>query len=161
MKDYLLRLIAHDRWANALLIDYLKAQPTVPPRTMELCGHIIAAHRFWEKRLSGESVVFKDFDFFPRLSLDECAAESDAYARKWTDFINAMPLPIEAPTISFMARSDQQMTFRIVDVFTQLHGHSIHHRAQISVDLRAAGLEPIYTDYILFCHFAANNPTSA
>jgi uncharacterized damage-inducible protein DinB len=152
MKEFLLKLMAHDRWANATLIAHLKAQTVVPPRSLELCGHIVAAHRFWEKRISGESVVFKDFDFFPRLSLDECAAESEAYAQKWAAYIQAMPLPLEAPAISFMARNDQQMTFRVVDIFTQLHGHSIHHRAQISVDLRAAGLEPIFTDYILYCH---------
>jgi uncharacterized damage-inducible protein DinB len=151
MRDYYLKLMAHDQWANAKLIDYVKTLPDVPPRTIELFGHIVAAHRFWEKRLAGESVVFKDFDFFPRLSLDDCAAESDAFARKWADRIQALPLPLDAHTISFMARNDQRMTFRVVDVFVQLHGHGIHHRAQISVDLRAAGFEPLYTDYILYC----------
>ena len=154
MRDYFLKLFAHEHWANAKLFAALSALPSVPPRTLELCPHIMSAHQFWDKRFAGEDVNSGTFEWFPKLTLSECQALNEVYAQKWARFFTELPLPIDAQTLSYAAQ-DGPVTVRVIDIFTQLHGHSTHHRAQISTDLRIAGIEPLITDYYLFCRETA------
>jgi uncharacterized damage-inducible protein DinB len=149
MLEYVLKLMAHEHWANAELLKALRSLPEVPPRTRELVRHLFAAHMLWDKRFHGEAIA--KFDFFPDVSLDKCAALNESFAEKWRQYLQALPQPLEAQTISFTGLDGNSHTYRVVDVLTQLHSHSVHHRAQIVVDMRAAGLEPVATDYILFC----------
>jgi uncharacterized damage-inducible protein DinB len=151
MLNYLLKLYSHEHWANAQLFGALSKAPAVPKRTQELCAHIMAAHTFWDKRLHGADLNFRTFGFFPSLSLDECAKLNEDFGTHWPGYLRSLPAPLESNTISFVGRDGSPLLFRVVDGLTQLHGHSIHHRAQIAVDMRAAGLEPVVTDYIYYC----------
>ncbi|HEY3295438.1 MAG TPA: DinB family protein [bacterium] len=150
MRAYLQKLFAHEQWANHKLLTALQAAPSVPSRTAELCPHIMAAHGFWEQRLAGEAVDFRRFEWFPQLSVEECLTRNEQSAQHWARYLAALPDPLDRQTLTFPSPNGP-VTLRIVDILTQLHGHSIHHRAQISTDLRAAGLEPVITDYIWFC----------
>ena len=149
MRNYLLNLFAHEEWANAKVIGALRSLLFVPNRTEALLHHLFAAHDLWDKRLRGEE--FKQFDAWPELTLEECAELNRSNAEKWRTFIGALPHPIDAQTVTFVGLDQKKHTLRIMDVLTQLHAHSIHHRAQMMPDMRAAGLEPVATDYILFC----------
>jgi uncharacterized damage-inducible protein DinB len=149
MLEFFLKLMAHEHWANRELLTALKALPVVPPRTRELVRHLFAAHMLWDKRFRGEAI--RQFEAFPDLSLDECAALNETFAEKWRRYLPTLPQPLEAQTISFTGLDGNRYTYRIVDLLTQLHAHSVHHRAQIVVDMRKAGLEPVATDYIIFC----------
>lgn len=149
MLDYILKLMAHEHWANRELLTALTSLPAAPPRTRELVRHLFAAHLLWDKRLHGEEV--RKFAAWPELSLDECGSLNESYADKWRRYLQGLPQPLEAQTISFVGLDGNRHTYRIVDLLTQLHAHSVHHRAQIVVEMRAAGLEPVATDYILFC----------
>jgi uncharacterized damage-inducible protein DinB len=149
MLDYMLKLLRHEQWANTKLLNALNEAPAVPPRTQELLTHMFAAHQFWYKRMQGHDT--KAFNFWPGLSLAECAEQNEDFAQKWAHYLRALPKPLEAQTISFVGRNGNPLTLRVVDFLTQLHGHSIHHRAQIMLDMKAAGLEPVATDYIVYC----------
>jgi uncharacterized damage-inducible protein DinB len=149
MLDYLLKLFRHEQWANAKLLKALTDAPAVPPRTQELLTHMFAAHQFWYQRMLGRDTT--SFNFWPKISLAECAAQNEAFAQKWPDYLRALPQPLDAQTISFIGRNGTPLTLRVVDYLTQLHSHSIHHRAQIMLDMKAAGLEPVATDYIVYC----------
>lgn len=149
MRHYLLKLFTHEHWANQELLTALKASPSVPPRTQELIGHILTAHQFWDLRVHG--VPIPSFDFWPELSLDQCITLNDDYAQKWREYVTALPELIEEQAVVFTALDGTAREFRIVDILLQLHAHSVHHRAQIMLDMKAAGLEPVTTDYLLFC----------
>lgn len=150
MRDYLLKLFAHEHWANSELITALKAAKSVPPRTEELLSHIMSAHRFWDLRVNGQPVP--EFNFWSLHSLDQCEKLNDEYAQqKWPEFIRALADPVEAQTVNFDAFDGIPRQYRAIDILTQLHAHSVHHRAQIMLDMKAAGLEPVTTDYLLYC----------
>jgi uncharacterized damage-inducible protein DinB len=149
MREYLLKLLAHEEWANAKLIAALLALPHVPPRTLELVRHLFAAHALWDKRLNGEAI--KTFDAFPNLSLDECAKLNRIYGEKWRRYLQALPEPLDAQMVTFVGLDKKPHTYRVIDALTQLHAHAVHHRAQMMPDLRAAGLEPVPTDFIRYC----------
>lgn len=149
MLEYFLKLMAHDQWANRELLLVLKALPNVPPRTNELVRHLFAAHILWDKRVHGEAI--QKFDAWPDLSHDECAALNDRFAEKWQHYLKTLPQPLDAQKVSFTGLDGKPHTYRVVDLLTQLHAHGVHHRAQIIADMRAAGLEPVSTDYIRYC----------
>jgi uncharacterized damage-inducible protein DinB len=151
MRDYLLKLFAHDQWANRKLLETLEAQPWVPPRSRQLCGHIFAAHQFMNKRLHSVPANFAEFDFFPDYSLDRCRALSEEYGTRWLEYLRVLPEPLTEQAVSFFAPDGAPRKTGVVDALTHLYTHSIHHRGQIAVDLRAAGMEPVATDYIIFC----------
>ena len=89
MRDHFRTLLAHDHWANNELLTALAAATDAPPRARELCAHIMATHRFWELRLTGTPL--DHYDFWPELSLDECAAQNDEYGEKWPRYLDALP----------------------------------------------------------------------
>jgi len=151
MRDYLLKLLVHDYWANRRLFESLDALPWVPPRTRQLCGHIFAAHQFMDKRLHSQPVDFAAFDFFPDYSLDRCKALSEEYGARWPKFVKLLPEPLSEVSVSFYAPDGTPRKTAVVDALTHLYTHSIHHRGQIAVDLRASGMEPVAMDYIVFC----------
>lgn len=149
MRNYLLKLFTHEHWANRELLTSLKAAPAVPPRTQELLAHILTAHTFWDRRVHGQ--LIPEFNFWPSLSLDECADLNETYAKKWPEYMASLPGRLEDQVIAFTAFDNTSREFRVVDILMQLHAHSVHHRAQIQLDMQAAGLEPVKTDYLLYC----------
>ena len=149
MIEYFLKLIAHDQWANQKLLSALQAAPSVPPRTLELLGHMFAAHEFWQKRVHKQEV--KDHQFWPPRTLEQLLELNDFYAQKWSHDLRNLSEPLESHEISFMAKDGSPRTVRVIDVLTQLHSHSIHHRAQIMLDMKSSGLAVVPTDYIVFC----------
>jgi len=151
MRDYLLKLFAHEQWANRKLLTTLSALPSLPPRTAQLFPHLIGAHEFWFSKIHGAQVNWWDYNFTPEHSLDECLALNDDFAVKWAQFISALPDPLAAQTFAVTLKNGERVDMRYIDIFTQLHGHSIHHRAQIIADMRAAGLEPVPQDWLIFC----------
>jgi len=51
-------------------------------------------------------------------------------------------------TISYKNTKGEGWTSVIEDVLLHVTTHSAYHRGQIALNLRAAGLQPAYTDYI-------------
>jgi uncharacterized damage-inducible protein DinB len=150
MLNYLLTLNAFEHWANAHLFDALKTAPDVPPRSLELSAHIMAAHEFMGLALHGKPVSRWEYDFFPKYSLDRCRALNEEFRLKWPDLFRSLPLPREQQTFSSIGPDGQPRTGNVLDLITHLHTHSMYHRGQITVDLRSAGLQPVPTDYITF-----------
>jgi uncharacterized damage-inducible protein DinB len=149
MKDYFLKLFAHEHWAMNKLMNALEGYPSVPERALILLGHMHVAHDFWYKRLLRQET--EGFNWWPSLSISECRELNEKNFEQWQAAIGELDEPLEAHTLIVIRRNEKPATFRIIDALTQLHSHSVHHRAQINVHLRLAGLEPVNTDYIPFC----------
>ncbi len=47
----------------------------------------------------------------------------------------------------------------VVDVLTQLYGHSLYHRGQIAARVRSSGGQPAETDFIFWTRVPAAPPT--
>jgi uncharacterized damage-inducible protein DinB len=151
MRNYLLQLLAHEQWANARLFAALSALPRIPARTAQLYPHLMGAHEFWYRKVNGADINWWEWDFFKPYTLAECMELNEAYAAKWQSYIRELPEPLDAQTLPVTLKTGQRVEVRIVDILTQFHGHSIHHRGQISADLRAAGFEPVPQDWLRFC----------
>ncbi|MBI5060003.1 hypothetical protein HZB60_09535 [candidate division KSB1 bacterium] len=149
MKDYLLKLFAHEEWANRQLIDEMQRRAELPSRLRELIPHMLSAHLFWTLRLTGGEGA--NFVWWPKFSGEECRRLNEEYARGWATFIGELPELVEEQSVTVASAKGEPVTFRVIDILTQLHSHSVHHRGQIAMLMHTAGFEVIPTDYIVYC----------
>ena len=149
MRDYLLRLFTHEEWANRSLLEGLHGRAGIPLRVYELIPHLLQAHRFWHLRLTGGEVT--GFGWWPPFVHDECLRLNAEVATVWSQYLSAMPELIEEQRVTFPSAKGEPVTFRVVDILTQLHAHSVHHRGQIAMLMHTAGLDVINTDFIVYC----------
>lgn len=66
----------------------------------------------------------------------------------WIRFINAKSETDLAIEIEYTGTDGDRYAASTIDIALQLNYHSIHHRAQIQMILRAQGLTPDFIDYI-------------
>jgi uncharacterized damage-inducible protein DinB len=149
MLNYFLKLFRHEHWAMEKLLDALDGYPTVPEHAMTLLGHMHVAHDFWYKRLLRQDT--EGFNWWPSLSIAECRALNEKNWERWQSLLPDLDEPLDALSMTLIRRKGEPVIVRVIDGLTQLHSHSVHHRAQINVLLRGAGLEPVNTDYIPYC----------
>jgi uncharacterized damage-inducible protein DinB len=115
-----------------------------------LLAHIVLARRLWLSRLGAGVAGPKNVtDFFPQnVALSDLAAQLEETQAAWTQYLAG--LTDEAAARGFEYRSLDGARFRntVEDILTQLFGHSLYHRGQIALLLRAIGAEPAATDFV-------------
>jgi uncharacterized damage-inducible protein DinB len=137
MSDQLKRMLRYDTWANQETVQSLR-QDSPPARSLRWMGHIIGAELLWLSRMEGKPAPIP---VWPELSLDECSA----YLPQ--DLTDGWSGPLTR-RVSYTNSKGEAWSNTVEEILTHLVIHSAYHRGQIASDLRAAGLDPAYTDYI-------------
>jgi len=145
LRAHLRRLLAWDGWANREAIASLRAAGTPPARALRFMAHVPAAERLWLVRLRQDPAPVT---VWPALSLDECAAEAEAMARAWPALLDGPPPADLDRAVAYRNSKGEPWTSTVGDVLTHVVSHSAYHRGQVASELRAAGHEPAYTDFI-------------
>lgn len=148
MRVYFQGLITHEAWANRKLLAALIKETTVAQRARDAFAHLCAAPEYWMRRVHGEYIT--SFEWWPVFDAAQLEQRIQANEQTWTDYLNSLPEPVELYEVETISHKGDPMTFRVVDILTQYHNHSCHHRGQIAVLFRAAGLDPVATDYIVW-----------
>jgi uncharacterized damage-inducible protein DinB len=138
------RLLAYDDWANREILASLEAIASAPPRSVRLLGHIVGAERLWYGRLLRE----EPGPVWPEFSLAECRGGFDELSRLRAEYLAALTPAGLDQTVAYVNSKGEPWTSRVGDILTHVVFHSSHHRGQIASDIRAAGHDPPYTDYI-------------
>jgi uncharacterized damage-inducible protein DinB len=143
MKAPLRRLLRYDAWANEQTMRSLQ-QAEPPARSLRWMGHIIGAEHLWLARMQGTP---SDLPVWPELSSGECEARLPQLSKRlgMFDFERDGPL---GRSVSYTNSKGEPWTSTVEEILTHLVIHSAYHRGQIASDLRNAGQEPAYTDYI-------------
>lgn len=138
------RLFRYDAWANREALASLRAAPA-PPRGLKLMGHIVGAEALWHARLTGARAPLP---VWPDLRAGQIGTWLDDLAGTWTGFLaGALPARL-GERIAYTNTKGDAFTSTVEDVLTHVVMHSAYHRGQIAADVRAAGHEPAYTDFI-------------
>ncbi len=139
------RLFAYDRWANRETLASLAAAGEPPARALRFMAHIVATERLWLGRLlaDGERVVV-----WPELTLAECAARLDEMAERWEEVLGGLAEEDLPRAVEYVNSSGEAWTGTVGDILTHMVMHGVYHRGQIAAELRQAGHEPAYTDFI-------------
>ena len=141
MTQALERLLHYDAWANRQTLRSLE-QGSAPAKSLRWMNHIIGAEFLWLDRINGRP---QSLPVWPELSLDECGSRLSQLSQL---------LPAAARTgdlghsIRYTNTKGESWSSSVEEILTHVTIHSAYHRGQIASDVRSAGLEPAYTDYI-------------
>ena len=147
MIDHLTKLFDHLAWADARVLEGLRADPGSDPRALELYAHVLGAEHVWLARLQQRPARVA---VWPTLSLDRCAtlaAENAAGFRALLAGIGEDELAREVPYVN---SAGQSFRSAIGDILLHVALHGAYHRGQVALVVRAAGGTPTPTDYIAF-----------
>jgi uncharacterized damage-inducible protein DinB len=144
MSAQLERMLRYDVWANGETLRSLR-QSGAPARSLRWMGHILGAEVVWLSRMEGRP---SPLPVWPDLSPAECEARYQDLSRQLTrSLTEPWANPLNRP-VSYTNTKGERWTSTVDEILTHVVIHSAYHRGQIASDLRAAGLEPTYTDYI-------------
>lgn len=149
MPEHLRRLFDHAAWADRRALEAVAAAPEdrrAP--ALRLLSHVLAAERVWLLRLVGEDSGVQPI--WPALTPAECeslaAGNRSAYAR----YLAALTEELAASEVAYTNSQGAAFRTRVSDVLTHVALHGSYHRGQVAAALRAAGAEPVNTDFIAF-----------
>lgn len=143
--EHFLRMFAYDSWANRQTLSAMQAARLVSPGTVGRMAHILAAEKLWLERLRGER---QSLPVWPAVSIQDCRALADEMVNRWRDYLTLLPPDAFSAKIEYRNSKGEAWSSRVDDVLTHVLMHSAYHRGQIALEMRAAGLEPAYTDFI-------------
>jgi uncharacterized damage-inducible protein DinB len=143
--DVLTGLVEYTVWANDQVLGVLeRLKEGAPASSLRLMSHVVNAQTNWVNRLNGDVTVAPLWEEY---SLDKIRV------------LNAQTLGgLKAAMDRYAGDFQQKVAYKnlagiafenpVVDILLQVLNHGTYHRAQIAMDLREKGLEPVNTDYI-------------
>jgi uncharacterized damage-inducible protein DinB len=144
-KQNLLRMFVYDHWANRECLRALSAAPPVPANILRLIAHTLAAQEVWLERLRTQP---QSTAVWPTSTVQDCTLLADEMAAAWKDYLKQLPDSDLHSTIEYRNSKGEPWSSRVEDVLIHVLMHSVYHRGQIALEMRAAGMQPAYTDFI-------------
>jgi uncharacterized damage-inducible protein DinB len=152
MSDHFVRLFEHLAWADAKVLESLRAAHSVLKKDMDLYAHVLGSEHVWLSRINGTTTQFA---VWPSLTLDEGERLGRANASAYQKLASELTPETSKRPITYRNSAGDQFTSTLEDILTHVSMHGAYHRGQIAASLRAAGDTPIPTDYIAFVRGAA------
>jgi len=145
LKDHYLRMFSYDQWANRECLFALRANGSGNPKVLRLVAHIASAEKLWLERILRQP---QSMAVWPSSTVGECAALVHSVAEEWKRFLDQTAPEGFGEEIQYTNSKGEPWTSCVEDILTHVLMHSAYHRGQIALEMRAAGLEPAYTDFI-------------
>jgi uncharacterized damage-inducible protein DinB len=147
--DSIARMYAHMAWADQRLLALMNTVPLARAQpAMRLFSHLLAAERVWMLRLRGEDSSVQAI--WPELTLEElnalAAANRSAYAR----YLEALGEGDLTSEVAYTNQHGNSYRTEVGDILIHVAMHGSYHRGQIAAAVRAAGADPVNTDYITY-----------
>ena len=135
------RLFRYEAWANR---EALASVATVPA-ARRVMGHVVAAQWLWLSRLRGQP---SPVPVWPEWTAAECAGQADEVVRRWEDYLAELTEERLGAPIQYVNSKGEPWRSTVEDVLMHAVLHSAYHRGQAAREVREAGGEPAYTDFI-------------
>lgn len=155
-RDHFLDLLRYDDWAYGRLLAFLRevapeaehGAATLPDlgQCVRLLGHLARSRAAWLARVEGTpqpSAFWADDD-----TLAGIEASLRASADGWRRLLEAAD-GFEQH-VAYVNTQGASFTSTLREILTHVVNHGTYHRGQIAQTLRAAGLAPVATDYIVY-----------
>lgn len=139
------RLFSYDAWANREVLQALRLATPPPVKSIKLIAHIGGAERVWWDRLQSKPQAVP---VWPDWTLDQCQPHMEEMAALWNEYLSARTEGDLSSAVDYVNSKLESFSSTPYDILIHVIAHSAHHRGQIASDMRAAGLTPVYTDYI-------------
>jgi uncharacterized damage-inducible protein DinB len=144
-KEHFLRMFAYDHWANHECVVAMNGAKSVPSKTIGRIAHVLAAQKLWLERLRQEP---QTTPVWPSSTLEECAKLADEMTELWRNYLTQLSPAGFDEKVEYRNSKGEAWYSRVEDVLTHVLLHSAYHRGQVALEMRSAGMEPAYTDFI-------------
>lgn len=144
-KDYFLQMFRYDHWANREFLSALRLPSPASEKVLRLVAHILAAEKLWLERLQH---IPQSVAVWPTSTTGECAALADDMLFAWTTYLKELAPQDFEKLIDYRNSKGELWSNRVDDILTHVVMHSAYHRGQAALEMRTAGLQPVYTDFI-------------
>jgi uncharacterized damage-inducible protein DinB len=145
MKHLLRQLYAHMTWANDVVIDALRIDPSPDAEALRLLAHIVAAEHLWYARIQARQ---PRLPVWPSLSLEQCASNAKENGAEYDALLDVLDDAGLQRVVHYRNSAGVEYDNTVVDILTHVAMHGCYHRGQIARQMRASGGTPAYTDYI-------------
>ncbi len=147
-KDFL-RMFAYDDWANRECLAALRAANPPSADTINRMAHILSAQKLWLERILKQP---RSMPVWPSSTIDDCAALADEISVAWQSYLARVANPFAPGSlddqVEYRNSKGEPWRSRVEDILMHVLFHSAYHRGQIALQMRAAGVQPAYTDFI-------------
>jgi uncharacterized damage-inducible protein DinB len=144
-REYFLKMFSNDHWANRECLTALRAASPPPPKVLRLLAHTLSAQKLWLERLQR---IPQSIPVWPSSTIEDCIALADEMLLSWKKYLTELqPAGLENE-IDYRNSKGESWSSRVEDIITHVLLHSAYHRGQTALEMRAAGLQPAYTDFI-------------
>lgn len=141
------KMFEHLFWANQRILETLQ-NAEVEDQQVRLFAHILNAEQVWVTRLKGldssQISIWSDSD------IAVCAELSKQNEENYKQFLTDLATTDLDNLIKYKNSKGIEYKDSIRDILTHVALHGQYHRGQINSRLRADGIEPVNTDYIIF-----------
>lgn len=160
-------LLSYDEWANARLVDALRALPDAARRRRDdsafgsLHGtltHLIAAEWIWLERWLGRSPSTPPA-WVGDASLDELCARLEAVEAMRAAHVRGLTADALGQPIAYRTFNGAESASPIGPLVRHVVNHSSYHRGQIAMRIRQLGQQPPATDYIVWLRLPVPRPS--
>jgi uncharacterized damage-inducible protein DinB len=149
MKNYFLKLFAYDKFENEAIIASM-ISANVPEPTERLMAHVLSAQQIWLGRCKGIPPA-SPVVLWPDWKADTFHQTVQDNYWQWADHLSGLEDDDFERVIAYKNSFGVPYENKLVDILTHVTNHGTHHRAQIGLHLKQAGLEKLpETDYIVF-----------
>ena len=139
------RLFEYDRWANRQVAEALAKSPSAPPKSVRWTAHIVGAEAIWLARLKHEPAPLP---VWPEFVAADLRRQLDIVDRGWQELVDGLSETVVESKCEYVNSKGESFADSVEDILRHVVMHSAYHRGQIAADMRAGGLEPVYTDFI-------------
>ena len=149
------RLFAYERDSHAKVLAALQAVPAERRgepdfrAAVDLFAHLVAARRMWLTRLGVAPAASGGLE--PKgTALAELPARLAEMEGLWERYLAGLDDAAIARRLEYQSLDAGRFENTLEEILTQLYGHSLYHRGQIALRLRALGSTPPTTDFIFW-----------
>jgi uncharacterized damage-inducible protein DinB len=141
------RMWQHVHWADAQVLHLLSTSAAAgQPNVVRLLAHLVAAERVWLLRLRGEDSGAQAI--WPEWSMEEVNAVGAANVGDFGRLLAGLSDADLAREVAYANSRGDAFRTSAGDILTHVALHGAYHRGQIAAAVRAAGGEPVNTDFI-------------
>ena len=140
------RSLAHNAWADRLVLDALRAHPELTIAVREY-AHVLGAASVWLARLEHRP---SPVPVWPTLTLDEADALRRDLAAGYEGLLSALDVGALDRSVEYTNSAGQTFRTTVVDILEHVALHGQYHRGKINQLLRQAGAEPAPVDFIAY-----------
>lgn len=147
MKRHFLRLFTFNNWANEAIANCLLTNNLTDEQTLLLASHLAHAERNWYFRAVGQQ---NDVPIWTPGAPDAIASELADVAGRWITHVETLQDADFESILAYTNMAGDPFSDRLADVLTHVVNHSTYHRGQVAQRIRALGIAPPGTDFIVF-----------